>query len=227
MVYSKKTYGYLLSQIEHAPQRNHDKIRKVADLYKRSQNISTPAVIKMVVQLTNPTPVVMKGNAREVVDKLYHAFLSKYTDTLKYPEDALRDLKPKDKKQERLDRLKGVRRDFSLHVIRLTQKEKLADRSGAIEVHEDYPPLPEVEKRNKETKALKGKKVKGLSQFWAGYLDVQAPNDIVLRESKAEILIKRGTKWFKHLYPICMTNPDFAKREADVPGYLEAIILLS
>ena len=46
MPYSKKTADYLLAQIEHAPKRNHDKIRKVVDLYKRSQNISIPAVKK-------------------------------------------------------------------------------------------------------------------------------------------------------------------------------------
>ena len=209
MPYSKKTHDYLLAQIQHAPKRNHEKIRKVADLYKRSQNISTPAVVKMVVQLTNPTAVVMKGNAGEVVDKLYHAFLTKYSDSTKYPEDALRDLKPADQKQERLDRLKGVKRDFALGVILLCQEQKATAPT-------QEPP-----------KVIRKRIIRGLTQFWKGTIDVKAPNDIVLRECKAQVVVKRGTKWFKHLYPICMTNEDFAKREADVPGYLEAIALRS
>ena len=39
-------------------------------------------------------------------------------------------------------------------------------------------------------------------------------------------LATRGTKEFRQLYPICMTDKDFAEREKKVPGYIDGVYLM-
>ncbi|MFM7978339.1 MAG: hypothetical protein ACKPKO_03405, partial [Candidatus Fonsibacter sp.] len=61
--------------------------------------------------------------------------------------------------------------------------------------------------------------------YWTGHLTVKAPNDKVISQQK-EKLTTRGTKEFKQLYRICMTDADFKERELKAPGYLGGIYIL-
>ncbi|MFM7985184.1 MAG: hypothetical protein ACKPKO_38290, partial [Candidatus Fonsibacter sp.] len=69
-------------------------------------------------------------------------------------------------------------------------------------------------------------KHKGLLQYWTGHLTVKVPNDKVISQQK-EKLRTRGTKEFKQLYRICMTDASFKERELKAPGYLGGIYIYS
>ena len=211
--------AHLLRQrAKFAPVSNRDKIIEVANLYKITKNLTFRQAEAMVDKLTMPS-LAFRTDARARVDKLYEEFMSKYSDKTKYPEDALRLLTPSERRKERLDRLKNIRQDFAVHVSLLTQEQKRPI--------DELSPSERQEHVATEKKVSNKKKVKGLVQYWSGTLDVVAPNDIILRESKHQVVVKRGSKWFKHLYPLCMTDTNFAKREAVAPGYLEAILVIS
>ncbi|MFM7980802.1 MAG: hypothetical protein ACKPKO_15930, partial [Candidatus Fonsibacter sp.] len=90
-------------------------------------------------------------------------------------------------------------------------------------------PLPQdkaVERRI-ETRQRKYDKAKhkGLLQYWTGHLTVKAHNDRVISQQKEKLTI-RGTKEFKQLYRICMTDASFKERELKAPRYLDGIYIL-
>ena len=73
-------------------------------------------------------------------------------------------------------------------------------------------------------KGTKAKRLQGLVQVARLSLIVDAYS------SKFELLkwklATRGTKEFRQLDPICMTNKDFAEREKKVPGYIDGIYMM-
>ena len=204
MPYSLAKAQILMDRAVWAPRENREKIIEVAKLYKTTKDFSYREARNMVDKLLMPSLVFKSLDSRARVDKLYEDFMSKHSDKTKYPEDALRSLTPAERRKERLDRLKKNRQDFAVRVSLLRHELTPVD---------DLPlnKLPNFVATEK--KASNKKKVKGLVQFWSGTLDVVAPNDIILRESKNQVVVRRGSKWFKHLYPICMTDANFAKRE--------------
>ncbi|MFM7986136.1 MAG: hypothetical protein ACKPKO_43165, partial [Candidatus Fonsibacter sp.] len=83
---------------------------------------------------------------------------------------------------------------------------------------EPFPQDEAIEKRIETRKRKYNKaKHKGLLQYWTGHMTVKASNDKVISQQK-EKLTTRGTKEFKQLYRICMTDANFKERELKGPG---------
>ena len=70
------------------------------------------------------------------------------------------------------------------------------------------------------------KRWRGLAQFWTGKLSVRGGSDKMLDDIKFH-LIRKQEKYWRRLYRLCCTDPNFKDREARAPGYLEAIYVLN
>ncbi|MFM7989463.1 MAG: hypothetical protein ACKPKO_60130, partial [Candidatus Fonsibacter sp.] len=68
-------------------------------------------------------------------------------------------------------------------------------------------------------------KHKGLLQYWMGAPDDQG-SQRQGHQSAERKLTTRGTKEFKQLYRICMTDAHFKERELKAPGYMDGIYIL-
>ena len=190
--------------LKNAPKQSQEKIEKVLEIYQDRANISFPVVQNMVLALYSPSLI-----GRPKVEKMYENFLSKYQNEETHPEDYTRGMRYSEKLQERRDRLLGVRKTYQINVSLFTQTRKL-----------DKPP-----EQTPVPKKVKKRKFKGLHQYWNGTLTVQAYSSRIFEELKWK-LTTRGTKEFKRIYPICVTDVNFMDREKKVPGYLDAIYLL-
>ena len=182
-----------------APKRSQEKIEKVLEIYKDRANLNFRTVQNMVLALYSPSMI-----GRDKVEKMYENFLTKYQDEEKYPTDLRREMSTKERLEERRERLLGVKRTYQLSVILFTQEKKLdPTKKKDILKQEALPTGP---------KGTKTKRLQGLVQVARLSLIVDAYS------SKAFELLKwklatRGTKEFRQIYPICMTDKDFAERE--------------
>ena len=177
--------------LKYAPKQNQEKIKEVLEIYKDRAYLKFNSV-----QLALYSPSLL-GN--EKVEKMYQNFLSKYQDQEKYPQDWTRYMTAKEKLEERRDRLLGVKRTYQLNVILFTQERKL---DPAKKKDGDTMFLP---------KGAKTKRLKGLVQVARLNLTVKAYNSKVLEALRWK-LATRGTKEFRQIYPICMTDKEFAER---------------
>ena len=69
------------------------------------------------------------------------------------------------------------------------------------------------------------KRTRGLVQITRMHITVQAYSSHLFEALKWKLAV-RGTKEFRQLYPICLTDKDLAARDRKVPGYIDAIYLL-
>ena len=189
-----------------APKNRQDQIQKVLDLYAQKANLSFTTVQNMVVALYSPSLI-----GKTKADKMYENFISKYSNS---ETDYRRGMTWKEKHQEREDRRTGTKQKYQINVILYTQKRRLDGKKA-----EEY-----TEEDKKIKLSAKTKKFAGLVQVDTRDLQVQAYRSKVFEDLKWK-LVKRGTKEFRALYPIMMTNPDFRDREKMVPGYLDAIYI--
>ncbi len=202
---------------DRAPMGNRDKIMTVLNIYRDRKNVPFLAVQNMVLALYSPSLFsTARQRGKDAVEKMYENFLSKYQNATAYPDDNVRTLRYTEKLQERRDRILGIRRTYQLHVILYTQARKM----------DPERPLPKQEELGRAQKrGMAKKKHKGLIQFWKGYLTVSSFNTSIFEEQKWK-MTDRGTREFRKLYPICMTDDKFRDREDRAPGYLDAIYLL-
>ena len=72
------------------------------------------------------------------------------------------------------------------------------------------------------TRGIKTKRLKGMVQLARLNLTVKAYNSKALELLRWKLAM-RGTKEFRHTYPICVTDKDFAERERErkAPGYID------
>ena len=199
-----------------APERNRAKIKKVLDVYRQRSGVPFLTVQNMVVALYSPSLINTKKDKYKV-DEMYQNFLSKYENQVRHPEDYMRGLKGREREEERRDRVLGRGRKYKVKVVLFTQTRKLDP--GRDPPENDYVD-PRIMKA-----VWKNKKHKGYTQFWKGDLTVSHYNSKILEQQRWK-LTERGTKEFRWLYPILMKDKDFAKREMEYPGYLDAVYLL-
>ena len=204
-----------------APKRSQEKIEKVLEIYKDRANLNFRTVQNMVLALYSPSLM-----GKDKVEKMYENFLSKYQDEEKYPTDWKREMTNKERLEERRDRLLGVRRTYQLSVILFTQEKKLdPTKKKDIPKQEALPTGTKKGDAMHLPKGSKTKRLQGLVQVARLSLIVDAYSSKAFELLKGK-LATRGTKEFRQLYPICMTNKDFAEREKKVPGYIEGIYMM-
>ena len=191
-----------------APMGNRDKIMTVLNIYRDRKNVPFMAVQNMVLALYSPSLFsTARQRGKDVAEKMYENFLSKYQNATAYPDDNVRTLRYTEKLHERRDRILGIRRTYQLHVILYTQARKM----------DPERPLPKQEELGRAQKrGMAKKKHKGLIQFWKGYLTVSSFNTSIFEEQKWK-MTDRGTREFRKLYPICMTDDKFRDREDRSP----------
>jgi len=199
--------------LKYAPKQNQEKIKEVLEIYKDRANLSFNTVQNMVLALYSPSVLGKDGKGK--VDKMYENFLSKYQNDEKHPQDWTRYMTAKEKLEERRDRLLGVKRTYQLFVAIYTQERRMDPAK-----REEYLAATE-----KEAKKVKMKKIRGLAQITRMHITVQAYSSRVLEELRWK-LARRGTKEFRQLYPICMTDKAFAERDRKIPGYIDAIYIM-
>ena len=210
--------------LQYAPKRSQEKIEKVLEIYKDRANLNFRTVQNMVLALYSPSLV-----GKDKAEKMYENFLSKYQDGDKYPIDERREMTNKEKLEERRDRLLGVKRNYQINVILFTQEKKLdptkkKDKQDILK-QEALPTGPKKGVAMHLPKGTKTKRLQGLVQVARLSLTVKAYSSKVLEILRWK-LATRGTKEFRQLYPICMTDKDFAEREKKVPGYIDGIYLM-
>ena len=195
---------------DNAPAQNRPKIEKVLAMYKDKSNMNFTVVQNMVLALYSPTLMGKKN-----VDKMYENFLSKYGNEEAFPMDYTRGMTNKEKLQERRDRILGRKQSYQLFVAIYTQEKRMDPKK-----REEY--LAATEKQPKDART---KKIRGLAQITRLNITVQAYSSRVFEELRWK-LARRGTREFRQLYPICMTDKDFAERDRKVPGYIDAIYIM-
>ena len=120
----------------------------------------------------------------------------------------------------------GVKRTYQLSVILFTQEKKLdPTKKKDTDKPEALPTGTRKGNAMHLPKGTKTKRLQGLVQVARLNLTVKAHNSKVLEALRWK-LATRGTKEFRQLYPICMTDKDFADRERKVPGYIDGIYLM-
>ena len=192
---------------ESAPAQNQPKIEKVLAMYKDKSNMNFTVVQNMVLALYSPTLMGKKN-----VDKMYENFLSKYSNEEAFPMDYTRGMTNKEKLQERRDRILGRKQSYQLFVAIYTQEKRMDE-----EKRKEY-----LKAEQKEAKDVRMKKIRGLAQIT---LTHKAYSSRVFEELRWK-LARRGTREFRQLYPICMTDKDFAECDRKVPGYIDAIYVM-
>ena len=195
---------------DNAPAQNQPKIEKVLEMHKDKSNMNFTVVQNMVLALYSPTLMGKKN-----VDKMYENFLSKYQNEEAFPIDYTRGMTNKEKLQERRDRILGRKQSYQLFVAIYTQERRMDPAK-----REEYLAATE-----KEAKKVKMKKIRGLAQITRMHITVQAYSSRVLEELRWK-LAQRGTKEFRQLYPICMTDKAFAERDREIPSYIDAIYIM-
>ncbi len=120
----------------------------------------------------------------------------------------------------------GVKRTYQINVILLTQEKKLdPTKNKDIPKQETLPTGTKKGDAMHLPKGTKTKRLQGLVRVARLSLTVKAYNSKVFELLRWK-LATRGTKEFRQIYPICMTNKDFAEREKKVPGYMDGIYLM-
>ena len=201
-----------------APKANQPKIEKVIDIYKDNRNVNFRTVQNVVLGLYSPSLV---GRTRAERD--YQDFIRAYAHSDEEPplEGLMKARLQRKRKEEELARLKGDKKQFQLDVILYTKEEK---RNRADFVDDNPPKDKEEEKLRKLDIMRYRRKHKGLSQYDKRDLNVEALNDSVIKECKWRMIL-RGSREFKSLYNICLTDPQFKELQRLKPGYLEAIYI--
>ena len=200
-----------------APKANQPKIEEVIDIYKNNRNVSFRTVQNVVLGLYSPSLV---GRTRAERD--YQDFVQAYANAEEEapPPGLVKLRRARRKMDEELARLKGEKKVFQLEAILYTKEEK-RNRADFID---DTPAKDEEKKQRKIESRRYRKRHKGLSQYHKGKLDVEAPNDSVIKECKWR-MVARGDRDFKSLYQICLTDSNFKEMQRLKPGYLEAIYI--
>ena len=205
-----------------APKRQQEKIKKVLDIYKERQNIPFLTVQNTVLALYSPTILGPRSSGK--AEQMYENFLSKYQDAAAYPVDHVRAMNPAERRKEMQERMQG-KRSYQLNVILYTQARKMEpDDKRGLPAQDAEADLSKIQ-RQALRRSLQKKKHKGLLQFWKGTLDVVGYAPTIFEEQKWK-MTDRGTKEFRKLYTICMTDKNFQNREMTAPGYLDGIYLL-
>ena len=123
-----------------------------------------------------------------------------------------------DKMKEKADRAKGIKRQFQLKVGLYAQAKKLNPEPSDEQERERKVDVP------MRSSSSRIRKNKDLIQIWGGDLSVEATDERAIDDNKWK-MIMRGTAEFKAIYPVLMTSDDFATRERNFPGYLDAIYI--
>ena len=196
-----------------AKKSNQDRIKQVIEIYRSKKNVNFLSVQNLVMALSSPS--IFGKNGAEKVDKLFDTFISNYAESDSFTEKKWRSLQ---KLKDKADRVVGRKRPFQLKVGLYAQAKKLNPE----------PSDEQEEERNVEiplrTSSSRVRKNKDLIQIWGGDLKVEAIDERIIDDSKWK-MIMRGTPEFKAIYPIMMTSEDFATRERNFPGYIDAIYI--
>ena len=201
-----------------APKANQPKIEEVIDIYRNNRNVSFRTTQNVVLGLYSPSLV-----GRTKAERDYQDFIKAYanTDEEAPPEGLIKVRRQRRKMEDELARLKGEKKKFQLDVILYTKEEK-RNRADFVD---DTPAKDEEEKKRRKIDDRRyRRRHKGLSQYAKRDLDVEAPNDSVIKECKWR-MITRGDREFKSLYQICLTDPNFKQMQRLRPGYLDAIYI--
>ena len=172
-------------------------------------------VENVVIGLYSPTIV-----GRKKAEQMYQDFISAYADAEELPKGLVRVRRERLKLEDKLAKLKGEKKRFQLEVMLYTSERKL----DPFHDHPVQEPMPHQGKIKLDNKAFR-KKHKGLHQFWKGALHVEALTSSVIEGCKWK-MVARGTVDFRHLYTLCMTDPNFKTKERLNPGYLDGIYVL-
>ena len=111
--------------LKYAPKQNQERIKKVLGIYKERANLNFAAVQNMVLALYAPSLL-----GKDKVEKMYENFLSKYQNEDKHPQGWTRGMTAKEKLEERLNRLRGIKRSYQLNVILFTQEKRLQPKEA-------------------------------------------------------------------------------------------------
>jgi len=201
-----------------APKANQPKIEEVIDIYRNNRNVSFRTTQNVVLGLYSPSLV-----GRTKAERDYQDFIKAYanTDEEAPPEGLIKVRRQRRKMEDELARLKGEKKKFQLEAIFYTKEEK-RNRADFVD---DTPAKDEEEKKRRKIDDRRyRRRHKGLSQYAKRDLDVEAPNDTVIKECKWR-MITRGDREFKSLYQICLTDPNFKQMQHMRPGYLDAIYI--
>ena len=196
-----------------AKKSNLDRIKQVLETYKSKKNVNFLSVQNLVMALSSPS--IFGKNGEEKVDKLFDTFISKYAESDSFTEKKWRSLQ---KMKDKADRVVGRKRPFQLKVGLYAQAKKLNPEPSDEQQKEREVEVP------LRTSSSRVRKNKDLIQIWGGDLKVEAIDERIIDDSKWK-MIMRGTAEFKAIYPIMMTSEDFAARERNFPGYIDAIYI--
>ena len=144
---------------------------------------------------------------------MYENFFSKCPNEESFPMDYTRGMTNKEKLQERRDRILGRNQSYMLHVAIYTQERKMDAEKRKTMTAEGLPT------------GAKTRRMRGLVQITRMRLTAQAYSSRVFEELRWK-MATRGTREFRQLYPLCMTDKDFAERDRKVPGYIDAIYIM-
>ena len=120
--------------------------------------------------------------------------------------------------RKKADRAKGIKRPFQLKVGLYAQAKKLNPEPSDEQERERKVEVP------LRSSSSRVRKNKDLIQIWGGDLKVEAIDERLIDEHKWK-MVMRGTPEFKAIYQIFMTSEDFATRERNFPGYIDAIYI--
>ena len=160
-----------------APKANQPKIEEVMDVYRSGKNVNFRTVEDVVMGLYSPTLV---GRTR--AERSYQDLMNAYANAEEAaPEGLVRVRRARQRAEEELARLKGVKKKFQLDVLLYTDEEKRS-RDAFLDDRQELG--KEEEKRMRQERRRYTRRHKGLSQYHKGSLEVEAPTDIVLKECK-------------------------------------------
>ena len=190
---------------DYAPKKQQPKIQKVIDIYKRGTHVNYRTVENTVIGLYSPSLV-----GKQKADRMYDDYIKAYDTAEVVPKGLARARRQRLELEGKLDKLKGIKKTYQLEVILYTQERK-------TDPTKDRPVAENV-------KIKRDKKHKGLIQFWKGDIQVEAQDSTVLSDLKWK-LTTHGTKEWRKLYTICMTDNSFKERDIKFPGYLDGIYI--
>ena len=209
--------------LKYAAKTNQEKITQFIQIYRDRRNVPTNIVEKAVMVLFLPSAFGRVGKKGKLgkEEEIYEDWVSRYQDDNTYPTDIVRSWRYTDKLKDRLDRLKGTKRNYQLRVVLFTQERKQDPARDPFK--QDEAAERAIQKRPRKNEKAEHK---GLLQYWTGHLTVKAFSDRVINQQKNK-LTTRGTNEFKLLYHICMTDDNFKERELKAPGYLDGIYIVA
>ena len=208
--------------LKYAPKANQEKIAHVIQIYRDRRSVPRNIVKKAVIVLYLPSAFGRVGKKGKLgkAEEIYEDFVSRYQDDNTYPTDIVRSWRYTDKLKDRLDRLKGTKRNYQLRVVLFTQERKQDPARDPFK--QDEAAERTIQKRSRTYEKAEHT---GLLQYWTGHLTAKAFSDRVISQQKNK-LTTRGTNEFKLLYHSCMTDDNFKEHELKAPGNLDGIYIV-